>query len=155
MGYEDARNRYNADSLTFFYGTDRDSFGTFANAREHLYHMSASSNADAFYADVVDMAKEAVSYSSDSMTVSFLADTSCIYQPDCMDRLICAVRGIAVVQLKVDPMELNGRETARLCELGFTQLARGEMSIPVDVHMNARDGNDITPHTIAAAGVQE
>ena len=72
-----------------------------------------------------------------------------------MNRLTCAVRGIAEVELKVEPMELTGRETAMLCELGFTQLAKDEQSIAVDVHMNARDGNDITPHTIVPAEVQK
>ncbi len=155
LGYEDAKQRYNADTLAFFYGTDRDSFTAFANAREHLYHMSSEADVDAFYAEVVEMAVNTINYSSDTMTVSFLTDTSCIYQSDSMDRLTCAVRGIAMVELKVEPMGLTARETTMLCELGFTHLAKGEQSIPVDVHMNARNGNDITPHTIAAAGAQE
>ncbi len=155
LGYEDAKQRYDADTLAYFYGTDRENFQTFANAREHLYHMTNSGNADSFYADVVDLAVATLAYDSDNMTVKFLADTSCIYQSDSMNRLTCAVRGIAEVELKVEPMELTGRETAMLCELGFTQLAKDEQSIPVDVHMNARDGNDITPHTIVPAGVQK
>ena len=155
LAYEDAKQRYDADTLAYFYGTDRESFQTFANAREHLYHMANSGNVDSFYADVVDLAVETLAYDSDNMTVKYLADTSCIYQSDSMNRLTCAVRGIAVAMLKVEPMKLTGRETAMLCELGFTQLAKGEQSIPVDVHMNARSGNDITPHTIVPAGVQK
>ena len=36
-GYEAAKARKDAEGLKFFYGTDRDSFKNFANAREHLY----------------------------------------------------------------------------------------------------------------------
>ena len=155
LGYKDAKLRYDASTLAYYFGSDRDSFQTYANAREHLYHMTKNRNMDEFYLNVVEMAVNTINYSSENMTVEFLTDSSCIYQPDCMDRLTCAVRGFAVVELNVSPLELTGRETAMLCELGFTQLAKGTQSIPVDVHMNARDGNDITPHTIVPAGIQE
>jgi hypothetical protein len=82
------------------------------------------------------------------MTVRFLTDTSCIYQPDDMDRLICTVRGIAEVNLRANPQKLAGEETAFLCRLGFTQLNVGTMYIPVDAHMNTEG----TLNTIAPAG---
>ncbi len=154
LGYEEAKERYDADTLAFLYGTDRDGFQSFANAREHLYHMTSESNVDEYYADVVRQAADAVDYDSKNLTVRFLADTSCVYQSDSMDRLTCAVRGIAVVQLKVSPLELTGSETAMLCALGFKKLAIGTMCIPVDIHMNAGTGRTVSLHTIAPAGDQ-
>ncbi len=154
LGYVEAKQKYDAEALAFFYGTDRDSFQAFANAREHLYHVSGEDDLDAIYADVVDHAVSAVEYASDNVTVRFLADASCIYQPDSMDRLLCTVRGIAVVQLKTAPLELPGRETAMLCALGMTTLEEGTMRIPVDIHMNTGTEGTVSVHTLVPAGAQ-
>ena len=154
LGYEEAKKRYDAETLAFYYGTDRDSFQIYANAREHLYHMTSEASVDEYYADVVSAAVSAVSYDSETLSVRFLADTSCIYQSDSMDRLTCAVRGIAVAELKTGPMELPARETAILCALGFTRLEIGMMYVPVDIHMNASAGSAISVHTVAPAGDQ-
>jgi hypothetical protein len=154
LGYEEAKERYDADTLTFLYGTDREAFQSYANAREHLYHMTFESNVDEYYAGVVRQAADAVDYDSENLTVRFLADTSCIYQSDSMDRLTCAVRGIVVVQLNVSPLELTGSETAMLCALGFKKLDVGTMYIPVDIHMNVGTGRTSSLHTVAPAGDQ-
>ncbi len=152
VGYEEAKRMFDADNLLFYYGTDRNSFSTFANAREHLYHIDEMPNADAFYADMVSAAVNALSCTTEHMTVRFLTDASCIYQSDSMDRLTCTVRGIAEVNLKVNPLKLTGQETAFLCKLGFTQLNVGKMYIPVDAHMNTTEGFEGTLNTIAPAG---
>ncbi len=152
VGYEEAKSRFGADDLAFYYGSDRNSFSTFANAREHLYHIDEMPDADAFYADMVKAAVKSLSCSSDHMTVRFLADSSCLYQADTMDRLTCTVRGIAEVRLSVNPLELTGEETAYLCRLGFTQLHVGTMYIPVDAHMNTTSGYEGTLNTIVPAG---
>ena len=152
LGYEAAKQRYDAETLAYFYGTDRGRFGTYANAREHLYHMSVGSDPGAFYRDVVAAAVDSINYSSDRLTVRFVTDTSCIYQADNMDRLTCAVRGYAVAELTAAPKELTSAETVMLCNLGFTRVSQGTQTIVIDVHMNARSGRDISVHTIAAAG---
>jgi hypothetical protein len=154
VGYETAKQRYDDSTLTYFYGTDRDSFQNFANAREHLYHMTSGENRDAFYADVVRKAVDIIRYTSEHMTVEYLADTSCIYQSDSMDRLTCAVRGIAVIRLNVGAQELEAKETAMLCALGFTQLSKGEMRTCVDVHVNTVSENSVTLHTIVPLGAK-
>ncbi len=148
LGYDEAKTRYNAEDMEFFYGTGRESFDTFANAREHLYRIRNLADADTLYKDIVDKAVAAMSCDTEHMTVRFLTDTSCIYQPDDMDRLICTVRGIAEVNLRANPQKLAGEETAFLCRLGFTQLNVGTMYIPVDAHMNTEG----TLNTIAPAG---
>lgn len=168
ISYETAKKRYDAESLAFYYGTDRDSFQSFANAREHLYSAMKrngtyyfkelgvtlkNSDNDTFFRKVVEEAKKEVSYSSERLTVEFITDTSCIYQADTMDRLTCAVRGIAKVRLNVKPTELEGAETALLCKLGFTQLYQGvDMYIPADVHMNTQPDYNVNVHTIVPAG---
>ena len=165
IGYEEAKERYDKSTLAFFYGTDRASFTDYANAREHLYALNrfgtyymggktvSFDNADDFYAAVVDEAKSCVNYNSERLTVEFITDTSCIYQSDSMDRLTTAVRGIVKVHLNVKPTKLEGYETAKLVELGFTQLyANVDMYIPVDVHMNTQSGYTINVHTIVPAG---
>ncbi len=153
VGYEEAKGMFSADDMVFYYGTGRDSFATYANAREHLYRIEGLIDADDFYADMVSAAVKAMSCNTEHMTVRFLADASCIYQSDSMDRLTCAVRGIAEVNLKVNPLELTGQETAFLCKLGFSQLHVGTMYIPVDAHMNTTVGYEGTLNTIAPAGV--
>ncbi len=151
VGYEEASERFEAEAMEFYYGTGRESFDTFANAREHLYRIQGLRYADTFYSDIVGNAIEALSVDNDHMTIKFLTDTSCIYQSDSMDLLTCAVRGIAEVELRVGPQELTGEEATYLCKLGFTQLNNGTMYIPVDAHMNTT-GNVGTLHTIAPAG---
>jgi hypothetical protein len=70
-----------------------------------------------------------------------------------MDRLTCAVRGIAVATLHVKPTELTGAETALLCRLGYTQLYQDTaLFIPVDVHMNTQPNYQINIHTIVPLG---
>ncbi len=152
VGYEEASRTFDAEDMVFYYGTDRSRFSTFANAREHLYHIDEMPDTDAFYADMVEAAVKSLSCSSDHMAVRFLADTSCLYQADSMDRLTCTVRGIAEVTLNVNPLELTGAETAYLCRLGFTQLNIGTMYIPVDAHMNTTSGYEGTLNTIVPAG---
>jgi len=163
--YEEAKERYEAETLAFLYGADRESFDEYANAREHLYAINrfgtyymggktvSFDNADDFYAAVVNEAKNCVNYNSERLTMEFITDTSCIYQSDSMDSLTTAVRGIAKVRLNVKPTKLEGYETAKLVELGFTQLyANVDMYIPVDVHMNTQSGYTINVHTIVPVG---
>ena len=165
--YAQGQAKYNASNLKFYYG-DRSGFGTFANAREHLYHTMerngtyyfrtigktlTKSDNDTFFKNVVDEAIAEVSYKSENMTVSFHTDESCIYQGDGMDRTTACVRGIAEVKLNVKPIELDGAETALLCKLGFTQLYQGKtMYIDVDVHMNTQPNYNVNVHTIAPLG---
>lgn len=152
VGYAEAKQRFDAEEMEFYYGTGRETFGTFANAREHLYHIENLTDADTFYSGMVDSAIKALSCNTEHMTVRFLTDASCIYQSDSMDLLTCAVRGIAEVNLMVNPQKLAGEETAYLCRLGFTQLNVGTMYIPVDAHMNTTSGHEGTLNTIAPAG---
>ena len=165
--YAQGQAKYNASNLKFYYG-DRSGFGTFANAREHLYHTMerngtyyfrtigktlTKSDNDTFFKNVVDEAIAEVSYKSENMTVTFHADESCIYQGDGMDRTTACVRGIAEVKLNVKPIELDGAETALLCKLGFTQLYQGKtMYIDVDLHMNTQPNYNVNVHTIAPLG---
>ena len=165
--YAQGQAKYNASNLKFYYG-DRSGFGTFANAREHLYHTMerngtyyfrtigktlTKSDNDTFFKNVVDEAIAEVSYKSENMTVSFHTDESCIYQGDGMDRTTACVRGIAEVKLNVKPIELDGAETALLCKLGFTQLYQGKtMYIDIDVHMNTQPNYNVNVHTIAPLG---
>ena len=165
--YAQGQAKYNASNLKFYYG-DRSGFGTFANAREHLYHTMerngtyyfrtigktlTKSDNDTFFKNVVDEAIAEVSYKSENMTVTFHADESCIYQGDGMDRTTACVRGIAEVKLNVKPIELDGAETALLCKLGFTQLYQGKtMYIDIDVHMNTQPNYNVNVHTIAPLG---
>ena len=152
VGYEDAKQRFDEETVEFFYGTDRNSFGNYANAREHLYRIDETTGTSTFYAEMVKSAVKALACDTDHMMVRFLTDTSCIYQSDSMDLLTCAVRGIAEVQLRVNPLDLTGEETAYLCKLGFTQLNAGTMYIPVDAHMNTTSGSEGTLNTITPAG---
>jgi len=168
ISYESAKANKSAEDLAFYYGTDRAGFDNFANAREHLYHTIArntkygfpkigktlnNSNADTFYKYVVEEAIAETNYSSANMTVSFIADTSCIYQADSIDNITCAVRGIAKVRLNVKPTELEGFETAKLCKMGFSQLYQGvDMFIPVDVHMSTISGYSVSVHSVKNAG---
>ncbi len=163
LGYEDAKARYNESTLKFLYG-DRSGFDSFANAREHLYYTMARNNdyafpalkkilknsdTDTFFKLVVDEAIAEINYQSENMTVIFRADESCIYQSDSMDRTTATVRGIAEVMLNVSPLELEGSETAMLCELGFTQLYEGKtMRIDIDVHMNTQPDYNVNIHSI-------
>ena len=164
ISYETAKARHDAETLAFYYGTDRESFGVYANAREHLYHtlerngtyyfektakvMNGGDN-DTFYQNVVDEAVAEVSYQSERLTIKLYADTSCIYQADAIDALTTAVRGIAEVDLKVKATELTGEEVARLCDLGFTKLQQGvTLYSNVDIHMNTQPGYKVNIHTI-------
>lgn len=164
IGYEENKTNYDAESLAFFYGTDRDTFGNYANAREHLFHtmkrnghygfagietiMEGGTN-DEFYSNVVKEAIAEINYESERLSVSFKADGSCIYQADAMDRLSACVRGIATIQLHVKPTELTGAETLLLCKLGFSQLYQDKVvSNPVDVHMNTISDYTVNVHTI-------
>ena len=165
ISYAEAKERFDADDLVFCYGTGRESFVEYANAREHLYGIGRRGkyyladkpmnvdSAEDFYILVVEAARECVNYSSERVTVEFITDTSCIYQSDSMDDLTTAVRGIAKVRLSVVPTMLEGYETAKLVELGFTQLyADVDMYIPVDVHMNSLIGHKLDVHTIVPLG---
>lgn len=154
ISYEEAKSTFSADDIAFYYGTQRGSFKTFANAHEYLYHtlertgkyyfkgigtIMENGTSDTFYANVVKEAVAEVSYHSDRLTVVFRADNSSIYQADAMDSLTTCVRGIATATLSVKPTELTGAETAMLCRIGYTQLYKDTpMSIPIDVHMNTQ-----------------
>lgn len=161
--YAEGQTKYNAGTLEFYYG-NRTGFDNFANAREHLYHTMErngtyyfrtigktlnNSDTDTFFKYVVDEAIAEVNYKSERMTVTFHADESCIYQGDGMDRTTACVRGIVEVKLNVKPTELEGAETAMLCDLGFTQLYQGQvMYIDVDVHMNTQPNYNVNIHSI-------
>ena len=162
ISYAEAKERFDADDLVFCYGTGRESFGEYANAREHLYGIGRRGkyyladkpvNVDStedFYILVVEAARECVNYSSERVTVEFITDTSCIYQSDSMDDLTTAVRGIAKIKISGPPADLTGAEMAMLVELGMTEGV--EMSVPVDVHMNSLIGHKLDVHTIVPLG---
>lgn len=88
-----------------YFGTDRDTFGNFANAREHLYHVH---DGISYWDDeeecikIIDRAVEILKYDSEGLTIRLLADHSCIYQPDAVDSLYYTVRGYAVVDVAED-----------------------------------------------------
>lgn len=164
VSYEDYLAKNGAEKTAKKYGTDRDTFGVFANAREHLYHNDSrfatyyfestgttlkGSNPDAFYQMVAKEAAALVGYESERLTVEFLTDTSCIYQADNMDKIGCVVRGIAVVKLNVHPQQLTGAEGAMLVNMGFSQLYSGvPMYIDLDVHMNTMAEYKVDINTI-------
>ena len=168
IGYEEAKARYSADDLAYFYGTDRSSFTNFSNAHEHLYHtlnrsgkyyfkeietIMENGTTEEFYANVVKQAVAEVDYHSERLTVSFRTDNSCIYQADAIDSLTTCVRGIVTARLSVAPNQLTGAETAMLCRLGYTQLYKDvDLSIPIDVHMNTTPDYRVNVHTFAALG---
>lgn len=168
VGIDSAKKVYDADTLAFYYGTNRNSFSNFANAREHLYHTVSrkgtygfpnlglklkDSDTDSFYRKVVEEAVSEIAYKSNHLKVEFLTDTSCIYQADNMDGVTCAVRGFAVVTLSGKISDLKGSEIALLCKLGFTKLVSDSvMSNPIDVHMNTQSGYQVNIHTIVPLG---
>ena len=167
LSYEEAQTRYDADYVNFLYG-DRAGFDNFANAREHLYQTMdrtgtytfyalnktlKRSDTDTYFKWVVDEAIAGINYESERMRITFHADGSCLYQPDGMDRTLGTVRGIAEVNLYVDPIELKSGETAQLCKLGFTQLHKGTpMYMDVDAHMNLQSDRNVSIHTIVPLG---
>jgi hypothetical protein len=168
IGYAEAKTMYSADDLAYFYGTDRETFTTFANAHEHLYHtlnrsgkyyfkdietIMDNGTTEVFYSNVVKQAIAEVSYQSERLTVSFRTDNSCIYQADDIDSLTTCVRGIVTARLSVKPTELTGAETAMLCRIGYTQLYKNvDLHIPVDVHMNTTPDYRVNVHTFVALG---
>ena len=163
----DARARYDESYISFLYG-DRTGFSNFANAREHLYQTMdrtgtynfyalqktlKNSDTDTYFKWVVDEAIAGINYESERMRITFHADESCLYQPDGMDRTTGTVRGVAEVNLYVDPIELEGEETTQLCNLGFTQLYKGTpMYMDVDAHMNIQPNYNVNIHTIVPLG---
>jgi len=168
VGYETGKQYYSGEQLDRFYGTVRASFGTYANAKEYLYHIPRGgkygfeslnltlrdyTDTNEFYANVVDEARSEAARNTEHFTVEFLTDSSCIYQPDDMDGVECTVRGIAKVRLHVKPTQLAGEETAYLCRLGFHQLYQDvDMYIPVDIHMTTLPGYKVSIHTIVPLG---
>lgn len=166
IGYENAKTMYSDGDLSYYYGTQRDSFTNFANAHEYLYHTLArtgkyyfkgietimeNGSDEAFYANVVKEAITEVAYQSERLTVSFRTDNSCIYQADAINSLTTCVRGIMTARLSVNPTELTGAETAMLCRIGYTRLYKDvDMSIPVDVHMNTTPNYRVSVHTFVA-----
>lgn len=168
VSYESAKARSDAESLAFHYGTDRDRFDVYANAREHLYHTLERNGAysfeklgtvltggdnDTFYQNVVKETAARISYQSERLTIRFYTDTSCIYQADTVNSLTATVRGIAEVDLKVKATELTSEEIARLCDLGFTKLQPGKLLYSsIDVHMNTRPNYRVDINTIVPLG---
>jgi hypothetical protein len=166
ISYEEAKAMYSADDLEYYYGADRAGFTNFANTHEHLYHtlnrsgkyyfkdieiIMEDGTTEEFYSNMVKQTVAEVSYHSERLTVTFRTDNSCIYQADDIDSLTTCVRGIVTARLSVKPTELIGSETAMLCRLGYTQLYKDvDMTIPVDVHMNATPGYRVNVHTFVA-----
>lgn len=164
VSYEDYLAKNGVEKTAKKYGTDRDTFGVFANAREHLYHTMHRLNnyyfessgvtlkgatTDTFYQMVAKEAAALVGYESERMTVEFLTDTSCIYQADDLDKIGCVVRGIAVVKLNVHPQKLTGAEDAMLVNMGFSQVFSDvPMYIDLDVHMNTMAEYKVDINTI-------
>lgn len=164
VSYEYGKSRHDAETLAFYYGTDRDSFGVFANAREHLYHTMERNGTyyfekiekitngvshDTFYQHVVDEAVAEMSYQSERLIIRFYADTSCVYQADTIDALTTTVRGIAEVDIKVNAIDLTNEEVARLCDLGFTKIQKGTtLTSCVDVHMKTLPNYKVEINTI-------
>ncbi len=168
VSYAEARECFSLEDLLAYYGEDRDSFGDFANAREYLYRgidrwgsyrfpalgtEASIDRAEDLYPLVTAEAAAELSLDSPRLTVSFLTDESCLYQADAISGLTTAVRGIAVVSLRVSPLELTAEETALLCSLGIGQITKGDMlRMAVDVHMNTRPGYLVNVHTLVPLG---
>ena len=152
VGYKEASSKHTQEDMEFFFGTDRESFTNFANAREHLYHIEDIANPDEFYNEMVKCAVKDLECNTPNVTVRFLTDTSCIYQSDSHDGLACTVRGIAEVTLRVHPQKLEHEETVYLCRLGFTQLNQGVMYAPVDAHICTLEDGLGTLNTLSPIG---
>lgn len=149
-----------AGGLAYYYGTDRGSFGNYANAKEHLYRCGRYSGAyrfpctgrtaedpgpDRFLKMVTEEAAACLARESGRVSVRFLTDASCLYQCGDMDRLTASVRGLAEVELFADAAELTADELSLLCSLGIMQIRPGDvLTIPADVHMNTRAGSAVT-----------
>lgn len=161
--YELAKTFFTEAELDFYYG-NRD-FASFADANAHLLSLNHAGEA-CFPAlgmtqDVADSteywrlaAMEAAAelrYESPRLTVEFLTDEACVYQPDDMNCLTGTVRGIAKVQILGRPAELTAQEISMLCSFGLTKIQKGEtLELPLDVHMNTVSGwltnrNSIVP----------
>ena len=152
--YETAKDYFPSGTLTLLYG-DRSGCETFAGAHKHLMNLSrrgtyrfdklnvTASVADAgeFYRLVMQEAVKELNYVSERLTVEFLTDESCLYQPDDMDCLSCAVRGVAKIHLLVKPTQLTASEISMLCSFGVEKVRQGMViEAPVDVHMNTVSG---------------
>ena len=168
VSYGEAKDRFAPEDLAAFYGTDRDSFTAFANAREYLYR--GIDRVGTFYFPALEkqmeigspeellplVAEEAaaeLSLDSPRLKVTFRTDESCLYQADSISGLTTAVRGIAVVELLDSPTSLTAAEAALVYSLGIRQLTQGEtLRAAVDVHMNTRPDCRVDIHTVVPLG---
>ena len=164
--FEAAKKLFPSDTLEFLYG-DRSGFSDFAGAHQHLMELSrygtycfdklgvtaSVASSPEFCRLVMQEAAAELAYRSDRLTVEFLTDESCLYQPDDMDNLSCTVRGVVKIHLLVKPTQLTAPELAMLCSFGVEKARQGMViEAPVDVHMNTVSGCLISRNAIIPLG---
>lgn len=98
-----------------YWGNDREEFSSsYETAHEHLYQMFSAANpiysfpsinvtlsdpsADEFFDTLVQEARNSLNIDNERLTLQFITDSSCIYQPDEQGSYV-AVRGTLVLQL--------------------------------------------------------
>ena len=165
ISYEEYKARNPAAQTEYFFGTYRDTFGNFANAREYLYHQFTPSSvkyycddlcetvtgesADSFYDAIAREAAAELGYQSERLTVEFKADTSCIHQADCHSGTTTTVRGFLCVKLHVNLTKLTQEEKVMIGKLGITKAPANQLlTFPVDAHMNTLSGQNVTLRTL-------
>ncbi|MBR2894664.1 MAG: copper amine oxidase N-terminal domain-containing protein [Oscillospiraceae bacterium] len=165
IGYEEYKASSTPEQTEYFFGTYRDTFGNFANAREYLYHQFTPSpvkyhcddlgetvtaeSADSFYDAIAREAAAELGYQSERLKVEFKADTSCIHQADCHNRTTTTVRGFLCVKLHVNLTKLTQEEKVMIGKLGITKAPANQLlTFPVDAHMNTLSGKNVTLRTL-------
>ena len=153
--YEQAKAQYSEATLKLLYGEARESYGTFANAREDLYraNKTAGKSVDQYYAGVVASAIDSVAYSSENLTIEFLTDSSCIYQADAPTDGDVAVRGILKVTRKADMIKDFSDEDKTALNT-FLSALNGMLAGTVDVYLPLNETVcwDVDAHMVKAAG---
>lgn len=94
--YERFKANSSAEKLERYYGVNRDSLSEFANAREFLYREPRWATSGGLTYDfkavndfegstyTADEVIAEIAYSSDTLTITVKAGTSCVYRPDTM-----------------------------------------------------------------------
>jgi len=153
--YEQAKVQYSEATLELLYGEARESYTTFANAREDLYraNKTAGKSVDQYYAGVVASAIDSVAYSSENLTIEFLTDSSCIYQADAPTDGDVAVRGILKVTRKADMIKDFSDEDKTALNT-FLSALNGMLAGTVDVYLPLNETVcwDVDAHMVKAAG---
>ena len=153
ISYEQYKKEQPSDKVDYFYNQGRESFlsaNGYANSREFAYKnaqfsapqqlvsldtLLESENADEYYDMIIREAVAEFSISTENISLSFITDSSCVYQEDDFTNLAIAIRGYLVMEFhNVEAM--TPEEIALAFSLGFDHLLEGKTAyIPADVHM--------------------